>query len=203
MTAIIYELPRFLHFHRIIDFNKLSYKKLKRLYAVVITVTMLLILAGVLFPALRADDYTDGLANDFTDTTMEGTIGQSQNLAFNTTEYIGDYVTEDFAPGMTQFFRIFGVDFGSNIIVQNFFTEPMQTGSDNVILDVVLIFGGISFVVATTLFILGIIRSAIVAPYENVESPRIILFKFILLRLTGPNDHSLGIREMVSGECRE
>ena len=179
MITLSYNLPRFLYAHKIIDFNKLSLKNLKRLYAIITFLATGMILISILFPILRADDYTDGLANDFTDTTVEGTAGQAQNITFNGVQAFGDAVSSDFAPGLESFFSMFGVNYSDNVLIKNFALEAFETGTDNIILDTVMIFGVISYVVATTLFIIGLIRAAIVAPFEKTDSPGVVLFRYI------------------------
>ena len=180
MIALAYELPRFLHHHKIIDFDKLSYKKLKWVYTIATCFTMFFILLGVIFPCLKADtDYSDGLANDFTDTTIEGTAGQSANISFNIVETFGDALSFDFAPGLNDMFKMFGLKYKDDILIKNFFTEPFKIDSKNIILDAVMIFGVTSYIIATLLCIIGLIRAATVAAFEKAESPRVILFKYI------------------------
>ena len=180
MIALAYELPRFLHYHKIINFDKLSYKKLKWVYTIATCFTMFFILLGVIFPCLKADtDYSDGLANDFTDTTIEGTAGQSANISFNIVETFGDALSFDFAPGLNDMFKMFGLKYKDDILIKNFFTEPFKIDSKNIILDAVMIFGVTSYIIATLLCIIGLIRAATVAAFEKAESPRVILFKYI------------------------
>lgn len=179
MNELAYRIPWFLYNHKIIDFNKLSLKKLKKIYAIVISLIAVILLIGTIFPSLTADDYSDGLTNDFTDQTISGTTGQTENIAFNLTEAIGDTVSTGFAPGLSTFMGMFGVDFSDNILVSNFATETFETNSGNVIVDTVLVFGIVAYVISTSLFIIGLIRAAVVAPFENVDAPKVIIFKYI------------------------
>ena len=120
MTLLTFELPRFLHYHKIIDFNRFSYKKIKKAYTIITCLTFSLILLGIIFPRLIADtDYSDGLANDFTDTTIEGTSGQTANISFNLIEALGDSLSFDFAPGLNDLCKLFGVKYQDNILIKN------------------------------------------------------------------------------------
>ena len=180
MTSLTYELPRFLHYHKIIDFNRLSYKKIKRAYTIITCLAFSLILLGIIFPRLIADtDYSDGLANDFTDTTIEGTSGQTANISFNLIETLGDSISFDFAPGLNDLFKLFGVKYKSDILIKNFFTEEFKSNTKNTILDAVMVFGVAAYIIATLLFIFGIIRAGSVAMFEKTESPKVVLFKYI------------------------
>ncbi|MCR5290874.1 MAG: hypothetical protein K6E51_12860 [Treponema sp.] len=169
-------------FGKLFNLNNFSLKKYKIASITSLVMLSVMLLLFGLVPIHHAKDYTEGTTNDFTDTTIEGTVGQSTNIAANGVETSGNILSGGFAPGMSKFLAWFGVDYSDNILIKNFFKESFDSSTDyddNVIFDAVKIFGVVAYSIATALFIIGLVRSGTVSAFEKAASPKEVVFKYV------------------------